>query len=132
MYLSMRATELRDSYTFAVTQCSVITDDETRIMLMNPGLDVTENGNEDLLPSCGLDAIGLQGGYNGPNFNFQHILFHLNGADENGMSSFKLDCTAEICDKDDVDSICRRSKLPCMRNSLHKNGHGDNPVSDEQ
>jgi hypothetical protein len=121
IYLSMRAIELRDSYTFAVTECSVITDDDTRIILMTPGVNVTEVGNEDLVQTCGLDAIGLHGGYNGQNFNFQHVLFHLNGADEHGMSSFRLDCTAEICDRDDLNSKCRMAKLPCRGSSLHTN-----------
>ena len=121
IYLSLRASGMPDGYKFAVTECEVISGegvDEQKFTLLNPGVA----GGE-----CKLDGIGLKASYDTVydanydeicNFNFQHILFLLNG--HSGTSSFKLTCTAEVCDGNDADSKCNQAVLPCMEKEDEK------------
>merc|ERR1712167_285138 len=66
-------------------------------------------------PNCGVDGLGFSAAYdtNG-NFNFQHILFLLNQANHTGFSSFQLECSVEICKKNDANSLCNRAAPVCM------------------
>ena len=68
IYLSLRATSINQNHKFAVTQCSIVIPDGTRINLIAPGADTS--------PTCSMNSIGLAAWYDGDHFNFQHILFH--------------------------------------------------------
>ena len=103
IYLSMRATSIEQNLKFAVTECSIVTPDETVIRLFAPGAETS--------PTCSLNAIGLVAHYDGENFNFQHILFNLK---RQKQSSYRLECTAEVCEKNDPDSFCNKAVLPCI------------------
>ena len=111
-----------DGYKFAVTECEVVTGegaDQQTFMLLNPGV----SGGE-----CKMDGIGLRASYDmvndnyaeSCNFNFQHVLFLLNGHDHSGTSSFKLSCTAEVCDATDPNSKCNQAVVPCMEGNDDK------------
>ena len=63
IHLSLRASKIQDNFKFAVTDCSILTNEGTRISLIVPGADVS--------PTCGMDSIGLNARYDGNNFNFQ-------------------------------------------------------------
>merc|ERR1712226_1089666 len=80
--------------------------------------------------SCELDAIGLKANYDTTvydsnyaqscNFNFQHVLFLLNGHYHSGTSSFTLSCTAEVCDGTDANSKCNQAVVPCIEEKDEK------------
>ena len=119
IYLSMRAVSINENNKFAVTECSILTSDGSRIILFAPGAETS--------PTCKLDSIGLVASYDGNNFNFQHILFQLNDA---GYSSYKLECTAEICKRNDPVSKCNQAVLPCILNN-HSENADSNRITNE-
>ena len=107
IYLSIRAANISDGHKFSVSNCEVVSG-EKRFPLFNAATDTD--------PTCELPGIGFSASYEEGHFNFQHILFLLDGHDHNGVSSFNLECTVEVCDKTDGNSKCNQQILPCMKN----------------
>ena len=102
IYLSMRGS-VPDGFKYAVSDCSIVTPSGSRFLLIEPG---TPGG------SCGLDGVGMRAFYDSGNFNLQHILFLLE--DAASASSFSLECSVDICDETDPNSVCNKAVLPCM------------------
>ena len=110
----MRAVSINDDQKFAVTECSILTSDDVRIILFAPGAETS--------PTCEMESIGLVAAYESNNFNFQHMLFQLNEA---GHSTYKLECTAEICEKNDPASACNEAVLPCILSNTYSSENSD-------
>lgn len=111
IYLSLRQTQMPAGYKFAVSECVIIDANNDTFTMLSP-----ETG------SCDLAGVGLTAEYNNQeNFDFSHILFMLNTVGQpDGVSSFRLECTAEICAENDPNSKCNTDMLPCSQNSLQE------------
>ena len=111
IYLSMRAVTIDAGLHFAVKKCEVISSTGDRFTLLHPGATLDTPATT---ATCSLDGVGLSAAYDqAGNFNFQHVLFMLNEAGIDGVSSFSLECTAEICDESEVGSKCKTAATVC-------------------
>lgn len=103
IYLSMRAETIDAGLQFAVTKCEVVSPTGDRFEILNPGASFA---TPPATATCSLDGVGLSAAYDSTNFNFQHVLFMLNDAGASGVSSFSLECVAEICDVSEAGNKC--------------------------
>jgi len=109
IYLSMQVTGLSDEAKFAVTECKVV-DGDNELVLLNPGAETN--------PTCKIDELGLSADYEKRGgdyfFNFQHVLFLLRSAQQTGSSTFRLECSVQICKKNDASSKCNSAAKVCV------------------
>ena len=87
--------------------------------MLNPGAATN--------PTCSIDGIGLSANYETRNgnhlFNFQHILFLLRSPDQTTLNSFRLECSVEICEKNDASSKCNPAAAVCMNTDQEKSDY---------
>jgi len=120
IFLSMQVTDLTTDLKFAVTECILKQKNDTSsdgITLLNPGEVYNSSVVGSEHPSCEISGIDLRGTYDGfTKFNFQHILFLLDATTD--TNSFTLQCTIEVCSRDDASSVCNRAAAVCMNDSI--------------
>ena len=113
IFLSMQVTGLTDQLKFAVTECKVV-DGDKELVLLNPGAETN--------PTCKIDELGLSADYEKRGddyvFNFQHVLFLMRSAQQTGLSTFRLECSVEICEKNDASSKCNSAAAVCMNHRV--------------
>jgi len=80
------------------------------LVLLNPGSETN--------PTCKIDELGLSADYEKRGddylFNFQHLLFLMRRPQETGLSTFRLECSVEICEKNDASSKCNSAAAVCV------------------
>jgi len=81
---------------------------------LNPGAETN--------PTCKIDELGLSADYEKRGddyvFNFQHVLFLMRSAQQTGLSKFRLECSVEVCEKNDASSKCNSAAAVCMNDSI--------------
>jgi len=77
---------------------------------LNPGAETN--------PTCKIDELGLSADYEKRGddyvFNFQHVLFLMKSAQQTGVSTFRLECSVEVCEKNNASSKCNSAAAVCV------------------